>query len=142
MTRLRERSERGAASVELVLLAPVVLLVVAMMVGGARLWLARAAVADAAQAGSRAATLEYGAGQASVSGAAAAREGLVDIPCATNAVEIDASGFAVAVGQPARVTATVRCDVPLADLFGLGLPGTITVEATTASALDTYRRRE
>ena len=138
----RTGSERGAAATEVVLLAPIVMLVVAMLVGGARLWLARAAVTAAAQAGARAATLEYSAGAASLSGAAAAEAGLDGVPCATSAVAIDASGYAVAVGHPAAVTATVSCAVPLGDLFGLGLPGSITVEATNVSVLDSYRRRQ
>lgn len=137
-----ERSERGAAATELALLAPVVLLVVALMVAGARVWFARAAVTDAAYAAARAATLEHSAGPARASGEAVARAGLEGVPCATHTLVLDTSGFAVAVGQPARVTASVTCAVELADLFGLGIPGSLTVGASSASALDTYRRRE
>lgn len=137
----RERSERGAAATELALLAPVVLLVVAMMVAGARVWFTRAAVTDAAQSAARAATLEHAAGPARASGQAMARSGLADVPCATTTIVVDTSGFAVAVGQPARVTASITCAVELADLFGLRIPGSITVEAASSSTLDTYRRR-
>lgn len=142
MTGAGERSERGAAAAELALLAPLVLLVVALMVAGARVWFTRAAVTDAAHAAARAATLEHSAGRARVSGEAIARAGLAGVPCTTHTVVLDISGFAVAVGQPARVTASITCDVEFADLFGLGIPGSLTVEASSASALDTYRRRE
>lgn len=137
-----ESAERGAAATEIALLAPLVLLVVAVMVGGARVWLARAAVTDAAHSGARAATLQHAAGPARAQGEAIARTGLVGVPCATQAVSIDTSGFAIMVGQPAKVTAQVTCVVDLADLIGFGIPGSITVEATSVSALDTYRRRE
>lgn len=142
MTRPRERTERGSAATELALLVPVVLLVVALMVAGARVWFARAAVTDAAQSAARAATLEHSAGAAQTSGHAIARTGLADVGCATTTILVDTSGFAVAVGQPAQVTASLTCDVELADLFGLAMPGSITVEATGSSALDTYRRRQ
>lgn len=140
--RVGDRSERGAASTELALLTPVVLLVVAVMVGGGRVWFARAAVTDAAQSAARAATLEHSAGAARTRGEAMARTSLSGVPCATQSVALDTSGFAVAVGQPAQVTASITCAVELADLFGLGIPGSITVEASSASALDTYRRRQ
>ncbi|MDO5498125.1 MAG: TadE/TadG family type IV pilus assembly protein [Propionibacteriaceae bacterium] len=135
------RNERGAAAVEIAILTPVVLLVVAVMVAGARVWLARAAVSDAASSGARAATLEYTAQAAQQRGRAIALDGLVDVPCATRAVTLNTSGFAIAVGQPANVTAHVTCVVDLADLVGFGIPGSITVEASAVSALDTYRRR-
>ncbi|MDO5683104.1 MAG: TadE/TadG family type IV pilus assembly protein [Propionibacteriaceae bacterium] len=140
--RRRPRTDRGAAATELALLAPVVMLVIALLVGGARIWLARAAVTDAAQSASRAATLERNGAAARQSGEAAARAGLENVPCDATTVAIDTSGFSVPVGQPARVTATIGCAVPLSDLFGLGLPGTLTVQAGGMSALDTYRRRE
>lgn len=142
MTTRRERSERGAAATELALLAPAVLLVVALMVAGARVWFARAAVTDAAQSAARAATLEHAVGPARASGLAMARAGLADVPCATTRIVVDTAGYAVAVGQPAQVTTSIACVVELGDLFGLGIPGSVTVEATGVSALDTYRRRQ
>lgn len=136
------RSERGAAATEIALLAPVVMLVIAMMVGGARVWFARAAVTDAAYASARAATLERSAGQARAAGQTAAASALTDVPCASHAVVLDTAGFAVPVGNPAQVRARVTCAVDLSDLFGLAVPGTFTVEASATSALDTYRRRQ
>ncbi len=131
----------GATATELALLAPVILLVMAVMVGGARVWLARAAVADAAQSAARAASLEYSAGPAGAQGRAIGLAALTDVPCARRAVAIDAAGFGVAVGMPATVSAQVTCVVELGDLVGFGLPGTITVQADGHAALDTYRRR-
>ena len=61
--------------------------------------------------------------------------------CSTRAVNLDTSGFGVAVGSPATVRATVTCSVPFADLVLPGMPGTITLRASGLSALDTYRGR-
>jgi Flp pilus assembly protein TadG len=138
----RRRTERGAAATEIVLLAPVVMLVIAVMVGGARVWFARAAVTDAAYASARAATLERSAGPARRAGEAAAAAALADVPCSSYTVALDTAGFAVPVGNPAQVRAQISCSVNLADLFGLTIPGTFLVEASSASALDTYRRRQ
>jgi Flp pilus assembly protein TadG len=138
----RRRTQRGAAAAELAVLAPIVILLVAVMVGGARVWFTRAAVTDAAYATARAATLERNAGQARASAQAAAASALTDVPCAGHTVTVDTAGFAVSVGTPAQVRARITCTVDLSDLIGLAVPGTLTVEASAASALDTYRRRQ
>lgn len=138
----RAHTERGAAAVEVALLAPVVLLMVAMMVAGVRVWFARAAVTDAAQAGARAASLERSASAAQGAGRAMILASLDDVPCASHAASIDTSGFSVTVGQPASVRAQVTCAVDLADLIGFGIPGSLSVEASAVSPLDTYRRRQ
>lgn len=142
MSSPRRRCQRGAASMELVLLVPVVMLVIAVMVGGARVWLARSAVTDAAYATARAATLERNAGAAEVSARATAASALADLPCAHHNVTLNTGGFAVPPGNPAQVSARISCVVNLADLVGFGIPGTITVEASATSAIDTYRRRQ
>lgn len=138
----RDHTERGAAAVEIALLAPLVLLVVAVMVGGVRVWFARAAVTDAAQSGARAASIERAAPVARSKGQAMAMRGLTGVPCASRSVTVDVSGFAIAVGQPASIRADVTCAVDLADLVGFGIPGSLTVEASAVSPLDTYRRRQ
>ena len=51
-------------------------------------------------------------------------------------VVIDTSGFDTPVGEPARVSATVTCRVPLGDLVVPGLPGATTVRVTVDSPLD------
>ena len=56
-------------------------------------------------------------------------------------VALDVAGFAVPVGLPAQVMATVTCVVALADLALPGFPGSRTVTATAVSPLDTYRER-
>ncbi|OYO12054.1 hypothetical protein CGZ98_07645 [Enemella evansiae] len=137
------RGERGATALEVAVLTPVVLMVVAVMVGGARVWFARAAVADVAHSAARAASLARDPGAARQQAQAAAATGLstAGLRCAGRSVSVDVSGFAVAVGTPAQVTARVQCRVELADLIGFGLPGSVDASVQAVSALDTYRRR-
>jgi len=45
------------------------------------------------------------------------------------------------VGTPAKISATVTCDVNLSDLFLPGVPGSKAITATMSSPLDTYRER-
>lgn len=57
-------------------------------------------------------------------------------------MSVDTAGFAVPVGTPATVSATVVCQVWLADLTPIpAMPGQVTIEATMQSPLDTYRGR-
>ena len=56
-------------------------------------------------------------------------------------VNVDTVGFSAPLGQPAEVSATVTCIVPLADLVVPGLPGSKTLSYTFSSPLDPYRGR-
>ena len=139
----RRRGERGSATLEAVILVPGLVLVVACLVAGARVWFARAVVADAAQSAARAATLERSAGPAGVSARTVAAQALRTggLACGAPRVDVDSSGFAVAVGSPASVRVEVACAVPLSDLFGLPVAGALPVSGSARSALDTYRAR-
>jgi hypothetical protein len=64
-----------------------------------------------------------------------------DLQCSSVQVDVETAGFAVPVGLPAHVRATVTCVVRLSDLALPGFPGSRTVTATAVSPLDTYRER-
>lgn len=103
----------------------------------------KSAVSSAANEAARAATLAREADDADRLARAGARVVLdnSDLRCqGTPDVTVDTSGFAVPDGQPATVTVTVTCVVPLAE-FGVPGLGDRTVTATATSALDTYRGR-
>lgn len=135
--------QRGAASVELVILVPVLVLMLAVLVAGGRLWFARASVVEASQSAALAASLARSSGEARDAGRRAGSRILATdgLRCAGDSVSVDTGAFGVPVGTPATVTASVTCRVPFADLSLPGMPGSITVRSTGAAALDTYRAR-
>lgn len=135
--------ERGAAAVELTLLVPALMLMLALMIAGGRIWFARTTVSEAAQTGARAASLARTSAAASGDGREAARQSLATagLECATTSVQVDTSGFGEQVGTPAAVSARVSCVVTFRDLVLPGLPGSLTLDAERSSALDTYRSR-
>jgi hypothetical protein len=77
--------------------------------------------------------------------AALAQDGLHCSPAATVTVDTNGGGglpgFQAQVGQPAAVSATVTCDVSLAQIVVPGLPGSRTITETFVSPLDPYRER-
>jgi Flp pilus assembly protein TadG len=142
MTR---RGQRGlSASVEMAILVPALVVVIALVIGAGRLALARLSVQQWADSAARTATLARDASTAqarahAVVASDAAGSGTRCVGGHTLAV--DAAAFALPVGQPGQVRVTVRCTVPLADLLLPGVPGTILVEGEASSALDRYRGR-
>ncbi|MFL6027791.1 MAG: TadE/TadG family type IV pilus assembly protein [Friedmanniella sp.] len=135
--------DRGSATVELTLVVPALVLVLGLLVAGGRIWFARTTVTEAAQSAARAASLARAPGPAAADGQDAGRASLstAGLRCASSSVEVRTAAFAVPVGTPATVRATVRCTVPLADILLPGLPGSLTLDGQGAAALDTYRSR-
>lgn len=134
--------EAGSASLEAAIGVPAFLLLVGLILLAGRVELMHQAVQVVAADAARAASIARTAGEAQ-SAAAAAAAGRVDqreLNCVTLRVVTDTSGFAVAVGTPAVVSATVTCRVDLTgiDLAGLGERD---VTSTMVSPLDTYRGR-
>jgi Flp pilus assembly protein TadG len=147
MKHLQHRAEsdhdRGSISLELVIIAPAFLLIVAALIFAGRVELAKqsvnAAASDAARTASIARTQDTANGTArSAATSTLASQG---IRCVSTTVSVDTSGFGAPVGTPATVTATVSCTVNLSDLSAPGIPGTKLVSATATSPLDTFRER-
>lgn len=135
MRRLRLGDDRGSASVELVILAPLVgVLLLAVVVVG-RVQVARADVEGAARSAAREIAI--------------ARD-----PHAAVAAAESGAGSTLGVGSPSCramtftssiteewVTVTVGCVVDLDDAAVLPIPGAMTVTATATEVIDTYRER-
>lgn len=140
--REREHSERGSSVVEFVIVAPALMLMVALIVAGGRLALAQQAVESSAAQAARTASIARTQADAATTAHAAAQASLhaQGARCTTMTVTLDTSGFATPVGTPATVGATVTCTVDLAGLLPQ-LPGSLDVTATVHSPLDTYRER-
>ncbi|MEW6473876.1 MAG: TadE/TadG family type IV pilus assembly protein [Actinomycetota bacterium] len=129
--------DRGSAAVELVLVTPVLIALMLFVVAGGRLASSRADVDAAARDSARAASLARSSTMAERDGRAAAEATLSDqgVACRTLAVTIDTAQF-----RPGgTVAATVSCDVELADLTGLGLPGRRTISSRFVEPVDAFR---
>lgn len=146
MTRLaslRTEPERGSAALELAILTPALLLLLALVVLAGRVQVASGAVEHAAATAARDASMARTVDAARTAALTAADRELAaqDIDCATTSVILDVAGFAVPVGQPAAVTATITCVVSLSDLAVPGVPGERALTSTATSAIDRFRTR-
>lgn len=137
------RNERGSAAIEAAIGVPAFLLFVALIIGAGRVAIARQAVEAAAAEAARSASIErtQSAAARTAADAAAATLSNQQLQCLSTVVAVDTSGFAVPVGTPASVSATVTCVVNLGDISVPGLPGSLTITETVTSPLDTYRGR-
>ena len=135
--------EHGNAALELLVLAPVILALIGLVIAAGRTSVAQGSVDAAARDAARQASISLNpsaARQAALSSAYAAlrADGLHCRPVVTLDL---AQGFGTPLGQPAQVSASVRCTVRLSDLLVPGVPGTRTLTARFTSPLDPYRSR-
>ncbi|MCR6490924.1 TadE/TadG family type IV pilus assembly protein [Cellulomonas sp. P24] len=135
-------SDKGSTVIEVVILAPVLALFLGLIMAGGRLAVAHQAVEAAAAQAARAASIARTQDEALTAAQSAATSALAaqGLNCVASDVSVDVAGFAAPAGKPASVGATVTCQVSLADTLP-GLPGSLGVEATVRSSLDTYRER-
>jgi Flp pilus assembly protein TadG len=140
--RSRRDPEAGDAALELIILAPVLLALIALVIAAGRMSVARGSVDAAARDAARQASLARSPGEARIAAELSAQAALRQdgLDC-TPTVAVDTVGFGVPLGEPAQVSATVTCQVPLADLVVPGLPGSATLSYTFTSPLDPYRGR-
>jgi Flp pilus assembly protein TadG len=131
------RDERGLMSVELAILAPVVIVMLLAVVALGRVTQGRALVDQAAAAAARAASLARSPAQAQTDAVQAAGETLAaaGLSCAAKDVTIELGGF----HPGGQVRATVRCDVDLSAMTWRGLPGSLTLTASSTSPLESWR---
>ena len=143
-TRYRLGSDEGSATLEMVIMAPVLILFLAAVILGGRVALANQTVESAAAEAARAASIARTPGVARSSARDVAQDHLNSggVNCASTNVGVDTSEFARRPGRSAQVTAVVSCRVRLGDLGVPGVPGSRTLTASVTSVLDTYRERE
>jgi len=135
---------RGSVSVELAILAPVFLLLIATAIGFGRIAVAANAIDLAAHDAARAASISR-TGPAAASNAEAAAAGVLDqqgLDCLGGPqVAPDVSGFARDDLSLVFVSVTITCEVSLADLALPGLPGSRVLTTTFVSPIDIFRER-
>lgn len=136
-------TEDGNAALELLILAPVILALIGLVIAAGRTSVAQGSVDAAARDAARQASISLTSGaarEAALSSANAAlhADGLHCKPVVRLNTE---PGFSTPLGQPAQVSASVSCTVPLSDLLVPGVPGSRTLTAQFTSPLDPYRSR-
>ena len=133
--------DRGSESVELAILLPIGLLILAMLVVGARIALAGERISGVAGIAARDASIARtpGAAQQVATISAAAALAADDLHCTNIRVTVDTAGFTAPPGTAAAVTVNVWCTVDLADIGVGGLPGAKTLHDTASSPLDLAR---
>jgi Flp pilus assembly protein TadG len=133
----RERREEGQALAELVIVAPVLLLVILLLVGIGRIESAQGDVESAARAGVQAAVVQADPNGAQAQATAAVTSTLAGagLTCPSPQISTDTSNF-VAGGW---VSVTVTCVTSLADVSVPGVPGSKILTATSFAHIDPYR---
>lgn len=130
-------AERGSATVEVVLVTPLLLLVLMTVVALGRLADARLVVADTAHQAARAASLARTEADARTGARRTARAALhhAAAGCSNPTVALITGRL-----QPGgTVTAKVTCTVALRDLARIGMPGRVTLSGTASSPVDVHR---
>ncbi|MGP5306906.1 TadE/TadG family type IV pilus assembly protein [Brachybacterium alimentarium] len=136
--------ERGSSSAETVIIAPTLFLILGILLAVGSFATSQQAVATAAHASARAASLATSQEDAAqrVESAFASELQQRGISCTNVSVDVDATAFATAPGQASSVRSTITCTLPYAEVIPVsGLPGTRTITVESTSPLDTYRER-
>lgn len=141
--RARVTSERGSVSLELVIIAPALLLILAVAIYAGRVSTAGQTVEQAASAAARTASIARTGPAAQSTATTTARTTLTQqgLGCTSTTITVDTAGFVTPVGAPAAVTVTVTCVLNTGDVAFPGIPGSQTLTGTAVSPLDSYRSR-
>lgn len=128
--------DRGSATVELVLLAPLLVGILLFVIACGRAVSVQLDVDAAAHAAARSASLARTAGQAQAYATQAATATLSQRRACTGlTASVDTAGLTAS----ATVTVTVTCNVPFSDLAMLAVPGDHNVTSTATAPIDTWR---
>ena len=140
--RLRWAGQAGSASLELAILAPVLLVLIALVVMGGRFAMGSAAITGVAGAAARDASLARSPAAARAAATSSALATLADqnLHCRGGpTVQVDTTGFAASPGTPATLSVDVTCVVVVNGLGVPGLPSTRTVHERSVSPIDPFR---
>ncbi|GAA4660142.1 pilus assembly protein [Arthrobacter cryoconiti] len=141
MTRTNE-NERGSLTLESCILAVGAIVLIGLLVVGMRISWATNAVQSAAASAARDGSLARSADQARNQAATAAAVSMAQSGATCNGQDtsLDTSQFLAPIGQTGKVTVTITCSVPVANLVP-GLPGSMSITKSASSPVDPYRQR-
>jgi Flp pilus assembly protein TadG len=135
---MKVADERGTAAVELALLAPVFVVLLAVVVAAGRMVETKSALLSVAREAARAASEAPDAAAARNAALATAREVAAGLGLDPTRIAVDQDPGGFGRGEPYRVR--VSYEVRLADLPGLGLlPGTFVLDAEHAELIDRFK---
>ncbi len=136
---VRCRSDDGFSTLEMVILAPVLIVLLLGVVALGRVTQGRQLVDQAAAAAARSAAAVGSPSRAGSTAHQAVDDTLTQagLSCARSDVSVDTSQFRAG----GSVAVTVRCTVNMSALTLAGVPGVMTLTATSRSPLETYRER-
>lgn len=140
---IRPDPERGSMSVEMVILAVPLLLILSIIIGAGRVGMANNALDQIAHDVARVASIARNAADAQTQATTVAHELLAaqGLDCASLSVDVDTSGFSAPVGTPSQVEVEITCTIQFDDLLIPGAPGSSTLTGSASRAIDTYRER-
>lgn len=140
---MRTHRDRGSATLEIVIVFPAMLLVLAGIVAAGRIALAQQAVQSVAYDTARAASIARDAASARSSAQQVAALSITsnNLNCTPHTVNLTTNGFSAPVGATAVVDTTIVCTVRLSDIALPGIPGDVTITRSATSPIDTYRER-
>lgn len=124
-------------AVELMMLVPFLMAMVAVVVAGARYVDARGQVNDAAYAAARAASLQPSMAAAVPAGHQAAQASLAERGRACVSMEVSFAGTDFQRGGHVQVQ--VNCHANLSDVAGFGIPGAKTFTANAVVPIESFR---
>lgn len=133
----RRRGEQGTAAIELVLVAPVLIVVMLFVVGLGRMAHARQQIDAVAADSARAASLERNTSTSAQAAKTAAEASLGEagVSCTNLDVNVDLDSY-----QPGgQVRVTVSCVAKLGDVALAGFPGTRKFTAEAVVPIETHR---
>ncbi|HLT82996.1 MAG TPA: TadE family protein [Phototrophicaceae bacterium] len=133
---MRQQGERGSIAIELAFLAPVVLLILALIWGYGRVAWANghleAGTRDAARVATQARSLQ----EAQAAAERAVRDATAAVPACQSTARVTLTGRF----QPGEtITVDATCRYPLGDIGLPGAPGTMNPTSSFSSVLDRHR---
>lgn len=129
-------TDRGLSTIEVVILAPVMILFILVLVAFGQLVDGRGAIDGAARDAARAGSIQKDAGTAMAEAQAAAEADLADVCSGPVNVNKTSAGFEAEIDP--FFTVEVSCEVRGLDMIGVDVPTTLT--ASFSSSLDPLRR--
>ncbi|MDL4776116.1 TadE family protein [Actinomadura xylanilytica] len=134
-----DRADRGSMSLEMVLVTPVFIAFLLLLAGAGRMVDAQSQVDGAARDAVRAASVARSAGGADQMARDAAAANLKGHSWCSGGPRTDTDLVDWRPGG--RVAVTIICDVDLADLAFIGLPGVKSLAGKAVAPIDTYTYR-